>query len=252
MVKQKPRPPRVYVDEKGRYIKLKGKRVYIKSSLSNKQLINVVVNNFQKKKRSRSKKKVQKKEIEDLEKLNKAQANDLAKVMFFIAANDKDKADRDRKLMEQQARLLGQAQPAGYLPGQPQPRGYLPGQPQPRGNLPGQPQPRGNIPGQQQRPELPPIPGEKERMKKLLAEKDDEIINMKKIIQFQQENMKKFQEDTAKNAYIVRDKVRDKIYEEGERRRQAETLAKQSILQAQLAAQEAEEDNKKDGKGSRK
>ena len=104
MVKQKPRPPRVYVDEKGRYIKLKGKRVYIKSSLSNKQLINVVVNNFQKKKRSRSKKKVQKKEIEDLEKLNKAQANeeklnkeqanDLAKVMFFIAANDKDKADR--------------------------------------------------------------------------------------------------------------------------------------------------------------
>ncbi len=53
MVKRnkKPRPPRLYTDDKGRYIKLNGKKVYIKSTMSNKQLVKVVVNNFQKRKR---------------------------------------------------------------------------------------------------------------------------------------------------------------------------------------------------------
>ncbi len=103
MVKRnkKPRPPRLYTDDKGRYIKLNGKKVYIKSTMSNKQLVKVVVNNFQKRKRRQKYKKKQiKKEVEDLEKINKSQANDLSKVMFFLAANQKDKEERDRRLQQ--------------------------------------------------------------------------------------------------------------------------------------------------------
>src|SRR4051812_29568 len=48
------RPPRIFVDNKGRYIKFKGKRVYLESGLTNNQLVRVIINNFQK---SRNKQK---------------------------------------------------------------------------------------------------------------------------------------------------------------------------------------------------
>lgn len=39
MAKNNKRPPRVYLSEYGRFIKVNGKRVYIKSGMSNKQLV---------------------------------------------------------------------------------------------------------------------------------------------------------------------------------------------------------------------
>ncbi len=48
-MKDKKRPPRLYVGKNGkRYIKLKGKKVYIKSKFDNKNLVRVIINNFQK------------------------------------------------------------------------------------------------------------------------------------------------------------------------------------------------------------
>jgi len=51
MVKRKikNRPPRLYIDDKGRYIKIGKKKVYIKSNLTNNQLVKIVINNFLKK-----------------------------------------------------------------------------------------------------------------------------------------------------------------------------------------------------------
>ena len=44
------RPPRLYTDSKGRYIKLNGKRINISSEMNNKQLVQIVLQNFQKQK----------------------------------------------------------------------------------------------------------------------------------------------------------------------------------------------------------
>ena len=42
------RPPRVFVDKKDRYIKSNGKKIYLKSNISNKQLVNIIIHNFEK------------------------------------------------------------------------------------------------------------------------------------------------------------------------------------------------------------
>lgn len=52
----KNRPPRIYVNAKGKYVRVNNKRVYIKSGISNKQLVNVFVNSVQKRKRKKKKK----------------------------------------------------------------------------------------------------------------------------------------------------------------------------------------------------
>src|SRR5574338_194076 len=117
MVKRikKPRPPRLYIDEKGRYIKLNGKKVYIKSTMSNKQLVKVVVNNFQKRRRyNKRQKKAIKKDIEDLEKINKSQANDLAKVMFSAAV------DKNNRLQPPSIQYISQPPSIQYYPQQQQ------------------------------------------------------------------------------------------------------------------------------------
>ena len=49
------RPPRIFVDNKGRYLKFKGKRVYLESGLTNNQLVRVIINNFQKTQRKKKK-----------------------------------------------------------------------------------------------------------------------------------------------------------------------------------------------------
>ena len=102
MVKQiKKRPPRIFIDQKGRYVKLNGKKVYIKSNISNKQLVRVI-NNFEKRKRRMRRNKKQKtlteqeqKEHEELEKLNKETGKsfsqeDLAKLLFYIQTNRRE------------------------------------------------------------------------------------------------------------------------------------------------------------------
>jgi hypothetical protein len=56
--KTKGRPPRIYIDrKKGRYVVVNGKRVYVKSGITNQQLVRVVINNFEKKKKRRYRKK---------------------------------------------------------------------------------------------------------------------------------------------------------------------------------------------------
>jgi hypothetical protein len=52
----KNRPPRIYVNNKGKYVRVNNKRVYIKTGISNKQLVNVFVNSIQKRKRKKKKK----------------------------------------------------------------------------------------------------------------------------------------------------------------------------------------------------
>jgi hypothetical protein len=64
MVKKANNPPRVYEDSKGRrFIKLQGHRVYLSSNLSNKQLIKVVINfmNVRRKRKALQKSKLQSK-----------------------------------------------------------------------------------------------------------------------------------------------------------------------------------------------
>jgi len=87
---KKTRPPRLYRDARGRYIKLNGKRIYIKSMMNNKQLVKVVINNFQKRKR-KNRKKMSGQKTADLEKLNNPPNNDLAKLMFHVSMNQKDR-----------------------------------------------------------------------------------------------------------------------------------------------------------------
>ena len=54
--KGKPRPPRVYIDKDGkRYLKVNGKKKYIKSKFSNEELVRIVINNFQKQQKRRRK-----------------------------------------------------------------------------------------------------------------------------------------------------------------------------------------------------
>ena len=55
--KRKSRPPRLYTDEKGRYIKVKGQKTYIHSPLTSNQLVRVIINNFEKKFKKKKKKK---------------------------------------------------------------------------------------------------------------------------------------------------------------------------------------------------
>jgi|GEM_PF-3773356 len=101
----KSRPPRVYIDKNGRYIKIGKKKVYIKSGLTNNQIVRIVINNFKKTHKSKNKKRRkkltehEKKEHDDLEKLNKATGkslslDDLAKLMFHIQTNNKDEDKR--------------------------------------------------------------------------------------------------------------------------------------------------------------
>jgi len=56
------RPPRLYTDKRGRYIRFKGEKIYITSPLTNKQLVRVVINNFEKGKKKKKYEK-QKKRI---------------------------------------------------------------------------------------------------------------------------------------------------------------------------------------------
>ena len=49
MKSTKNRPPRLYRDKKGRYIKLYGKKIYVNSPFGNQQLVKVIINNFEKK-----------------------------------------------------------------------------------------------------------------------------------------------------------------------------------------------------------
>ena len=55
--KRKSRPPRLYTDKKGRYIKVKGQKTYIHSPLTSNQLVRVIINNFEKKFKKKKKKK---------------------------------------------------------------------------------------------------------------------------------------------------------------------------------------------------
>lgn len=105
MVKQfrKPRPPRLYTDQKGRYIKLHGKKIYVKSTMNNKQLVKVIVNNFQKKKRRNRRKhnKTIKTKENDLEQINQSMAGSsdnpaIAKLLFHIATNQKEREQRQQ------------------------------------------------------------------------------------------------------------------------------------------------------------
>jgi len=106
MVKKykKIRPPRLYSDEKGRYIKIKNKKVYIKSQINNKQLVNVIVNNFKRHKRKqKDKKPVKKGLLSPLEQAalsgysQKQSDPDLAKLMFYLTLNKKE--DENRKAL---------------------------------------------------------------------------------------------------------------------------------------------------------
>src|SRR4051812_27855678 len=115
MVKKykKPRPPRLYSDAKGRYIKLKDKKIYIKSHINNKNLVKVIVNNFSKKikKKKRKEGKLEKtSEFADLEELNKKKSGlsstaktspDLAKLMLYLTLNKKEE-DKQRKALTQE------------------------------------------------------------------------------------------------------------------------------------------------------
>ena len=110
------RPPRLYTDSKGRYIKLNGKRINISSEMNNKQLVQIVLQNFQKRKRrNRKKLKNNVKSVDDLETLNKNSGssnrlttptnNDLAKLLFFIQLNQKDKEAREKKDKDDQEKV---------------------------------------------------------------------------------------------------------------------------------------------------
>jgi len=52
----KKRPPRLFKNKKGRYIKTKRRKLYINSPLTSKQLVNVIVGNFEQKTKKRRKK----------------------------------------------------------------------------------------------------------------------------------------------------------------------------------------------------
>src|SRR5690349_14016093 len=54
--KIKARPPRLFSDRKGRYIRVNGQKTYIRSPISNQQLVNVIVGSFEKRKKKRKKK----------------------------------------------------------------------------------------------------------------------------------------------------------------------------------------------------
>ena len=103
MTKSKVRPPRLYSDEKGRFIRLNGKKIYIKSMISNKQLVKVIVNNFQHKRKRKNKKKRKKGDLSPIEQstglLSTATTDpDLAKLMFYLTLNKKD--DESRKALK--------------------------------------------------------------------------------------------------------------------------------------------------------
>ena len=57
MIIMKGRPPRLYTDAKGRYVKIDGQKIYINSPINNKQLVKVIINNFRKYKKSKKNKK---------------------------------------------------------------------------------------------------------------------------------------------------------------------------------------------------
>ena len=64
MIIMKGRPPRLYTDAKGRYVKIDGQKVYINSPINNKQLVKVIINNFRKHKKSKKNKKRIKKKVD--------------------------------------------------------------------------------------------------------------------------------------------------------------------------------------------
>jgi hypothetical protein len=145
--KQHNRPPRIFYDEKGRYLKLNGKKVYIKSNISNQQLVNIVIHNFQTKKSKRRKRGKERgptnqkmNEFEDLEKLNKdkagssgtIQSNNLAKLLFHIAMNQKEKEEREKKEKEESEKKEKEVIHGEIVDGR-RVRGLLEGEQQPRG-----------------------------------------------------------------------------------------------------------------------
>src|SRR4051794_18325179 len=115
--KDKVRPPRVYMGKNGkRYIKVNGKKIYIQSNISNKQLVRIVINNFQKKqKRKRKNRKPmdKSKEFEEIEILNKTKSGssdntDLSKLLFHLSVIQKEKDDARKKDEEDKAKNVNE------------------------------------------------------------------------------------------------------------------------------------------------
>ena len=100
MAKTKNRPPRLYTDSKGRYVKLGGKKIYIKSNINNTQLVKVVLNNFRKYPKKKKKRKDKKGYLDksEYDKLtgSYSTSTDLAKILFHQTLNKKDEEDKNK------------------------------------------------------------------------------------------------------------------------------------------------------------
>ena len=104
---KKSRPPRVYQDTKG--IKANIKKIHIKTNLSNRQLVKVIINNFKKETRKRKKKQTKEPKEEhtdthdgvttdkiETDKPDKTNT-DLNRIAYFLMLNKKDDENRDKQ-----------------------------------------------------------------------------------------------------------------------------------------------------------
>ena len=106
--KHKKRPPRIFIDNKGRYINLRGKKIYLQSGLTNNQLVRVIVNNFQKQNQKKKKKRKGLKEGTASAKSNRETSLDKIATYLTLNRGDIERrkiADIEKELVKQDLKL---------------------------------------------------------------------------------------------------------------------------------------------------